>query len=406
MHAQEWLSDRKRAEGAGIRVGDFELHPGVGTEVGYLSNVFNADKHPVSSGALRIAPHLFLSTLGGERATEGDTQAAHPGMAAFRGGLSGSFMEYFAPNLPGSVGANLNLDLTLNPQRPVSFGLIETFDRTNPHSNISVTGPLKSSAAVPNFARNQETLGARLILQTPGGLWKNDLGYRFLWDFFDSDQFKGNNNQVHTVDLNSSWEFLPKTAIFSRTDFAYQNYLNESVFAPGSTAAIPRYTSVSDNYRASTRLGLNGAVTSRIAGTAAVGYAADYFKTGNNAESLVVNSEVRYVPADGTEWAVGYDRTLTPSFQGNFIKTDRLFTRARAMFGGSTLVSLRAGVEFLHYGADINQGGAHRFDRRYFVEASGEYRFVSWLAGTLQGGLMVDDTAFVFKAPTGPGGVV
>ena len=38
--AQEWLKDRRYEEGAGIRTGDLELHPGIGGEVGYDSNYF------------------------------------------------------------------------------------------------------------------------------------------------------------------------------------------------------------------------------------------------------------------------------------------------------------------------------------------------------------------------------
>ena len=42
--AQQWLSDRKRAEGSGLRVGDLEIHPGLGAEFGYTSNAYNAEK--------------------------------------------------------------------------------------------------------------------------------------------------------------------------------------------------------------------------------------------------------------------------------------------------------------------------------------------------------------------------
>src|ERR1700721_679844 len=39
-YAQEWLKDRRSNEGAGIREGDLELHPGIAGEVGYDSNWF------------------------------------------------------------------------------------------------------------------------------------------------------------------------------------------------------------------------------------------------------------------------------------------------------------------------------------------------------------------------------
>jgi len=118
--AQSWLSDRKRAEGPGIRLGDFELHPGIGSELGYTSNVYNAEPgERISSLILRVAPHLFLSTLGAERG--GQDEGFKPGIIAFRGGLSASLIHYFAEGTPPTnVGTDLNLVLTIAPERPVS----------------------------------------------------------------------------------------------------------------------------------------------------------------------------------------------------------------------------------------------------------------------------------------------
>ncbi|MDW8362679.1 MAG: hypothetical protein RMK74_09775, partial [Myxococcales bacterium] len=56
VSAQGWLEDRRRAEGIGIRVGDLELHPGIGAEVGYDSNVFLQSDTPESSLIARISP--------------------------------------------------------------------------------------------------------------------------------------------------------------------------------------------------------------------------------------------------------------------------------------------------------------------------------------------------------------
>ena len=77
--AQDWLSDRKRAEGPGIRLGDFELHPGIGIEGGYDSNVFFSDGGATStaivpSGILRITPHFFFSTVSAQREAEGESR--------------------------------------------------------------------------------------------------------------------------------------------------------------------------------------------------------------------------------------------------------------------------------------------------------------------------------------------
>src|SRR5688500_18894632 len=38
--AQGWMKERRFSEDPGIRTGDFELHPGIGGEIGYDSNWF------------------------------------------------------------------------------------------------------------------------------------------------------------------------------------------------------------------------------------------------------------------------------------------------------------------------------------------------------------------------------
>jgi hypothetical protein len=392
-HAQAWLSDRKRAEGSGIRLGDFELHPGIGAEVGYISNVFNADKNLQSSGALRLAPHLMLSTIGEERA-ETDQGDAKPGMIEFRGGVSGSLLTYFAKAAPGTVvGTNADFELTIAPHRPVSFALNEQFGRTA--QPFTEPGLASSAAAAkkiepPNYARDQENIGAKLMLETPGGLLKSSLGYRFGFDFFEDSDFQANNNLSHNVNMDANWEFLPKTALFWDAGFTNQHYTKK--------AAVATVQHVDSN-SISTRMGLNGAITSRVSATVAGGYTAGFSKDDNDYEGINANAELRYDPAQDVEVAAGYDRSLSTAFQGGHQTRDRIFLRSRAMFGGAAVINGKVGIEFIKFGVDPIQGG--RKDRRWFADLSGEYRFVDWLAGTGQVGLVVDDTAFAFKAAPG-----
>src|SRR5690606_33625659 len=68
-----WLSDRRYREGAGWRVGDFELHPGLGVDFGYDSNFLrrHSSEDPVQSLRLRVSPHFSVSTLGPQRRGDG-----------------------------------------------------------------------------------------------------------------------------------------------------------------------------------------------------------------------------------------------------------------------------------------------------------------------------------------------
>ena len=68
-HAQYWLQDRAATEGRGIRTGNFELHPGVGAELGYDSNVFYLPSSRTTPALrLRVTPSFSISTaLAAER---------------------------------------------------------------------------------------------------------------------------------------------------------------------------------------------------------------------------------------------------------------------------------------------------------------------------------------------------
>ena len=66
---QTWLNDRKYREGAGFRVGNFELHPGIGADFGYDSNYYrrHSSEDPVGSLRIRVSPSFSVSTLGPQR---------------------------------------------------------------------------------------------------------------------------------------------------------------------------------------------------------------------------------------------------------------------------------------------------------------------------------------------------
>ena len=63
---QPWITDDRYGQGAGIRTGNFELHPSLAAEFGYDSNYFQrAETEPPIEDAfrLRVTPALSLSTL-------------------------------------------------------------------------------------------------------------------------------------------------------------------------------------------------------------------------------------------------------------------------------------------------------------------------------------------------------
>jgi hypothetical protein len=399
--AQTWLSDRKRAEGSGLRVGDLEIHPGLGAEFGYISNVYNAEPGAeLGSPTLRVAPHVFVSTLSEQR-TE---RAPKPGFLKFKGGLSASMLHYFEEEAPGTdIGGDLNLALTIAPDRPVSFTLIENLNRTDRPFSDPVSEPGASGPQVApdtNFAHWLEVAGARVTAQTNGGLLTGSLGYRFNYTWYEDANFTTNNNLIHTVDLTGAWEFLPKTALFYEASFSHQDYTQND--GEEDTETDVRLV---DNDQLSARLGFNGAISARISATLAAGYGVGFFG-GNDYEGVIMNAEGRWTPSQVSEWGLGYERAFQSAYEGNFVLRNQIYTRLRFFFGGAFVLASKLAVEFLDFGPDPTQENRERSDIRYSADISGEYRFIDWLAATAQLSALIDDTDFVAFAMDSEGNVV
>ena len=112
----QWLKDRRYNEGAGIRAGDLELHPGIAGEVGYDSNYLlrstmqNVDNGPprapvISALEFRVTPSFYLSTLGPQR-REGEL----PPAIAFRAGVNATYRELvgLSNNQAGSTANDIS----------------------------------------------------------------------------------------------------------------------------------------------------------------------------------------------------------------------------------------------------------------------------------------------------------
>ena len=383
--AQAWLADRSRTEGRGIRVGDFELHPGIGSEIGYDSNVFLSDDAEQDSAILRVAPHLYLSTLSGERAAAGGAGA--PPTLRFRTGVSGKLKHYFATDQPTDLGVGQDLQLVILPERTFSLELTEKYSRTiDPF--VDPVDPATTGPA--NYDRDQFEVGAKGVVQSRGGLLRGALGYTFGIDHFEGDEFASNRSQRHTISAESVYEFLPKTGVFWNGSFGIHHYANAP--DPG--------LSRNDSRLVSSKVGLNGGLTEKVGFTVAVGYGAGFFEADGDYENVIGQVETRYRPIETLMWSLGYDREYNTAFQGNFARIDRPKTSLQLMLGGEAVIGARAELTFVSYGEEV--AGA-RDDIQLSTNLNGEYRFTDWFAVTAELGYLRNFTDYAFTAITDAG---
>jgi hypothetical protein len=375
--AQQWLSDRARAQGHGIRMGELELHPGIGTEVGYDSNVFLKDKDVEDSGVLRVAPSLYLSTLSAER-----LQGEEPTLS-FRAGVSGTLKHYFATDRGTDMGVGEDANLQWNASSIFALQLFQDYRRTiDPFGEVG--GPTISSN---EFDRDLLGGGLRLQLSTRGRLLKGGVGYRIDWDNFEGAGYDPNDSLKHTISADTSWEFLPKTAIFWNGSFFLHDYTHDS--AAGAIGERNGSKGIVN------KLGLNGALTPRLSFTLAGGYSAMFSESNVDSEAVTAQVEARWRFLEQSTWSLGYDRTMLPSFQGNSMRTDRIKTGVGALLGGIVAVNARAEFAFVHFGTDAELGD--RDDKQLVLNLSGEYRIVDWFAVTGEVGYLQNFTDFVVQ---------
>lgn len=385
-----WLADRARTEGPGFRVGDFELHPGIGAEVGWDSNLYftednptRADRHRIDTGILRITPHFLFSTIGGQRREQGearDDTGGSPPTVAFRGGISAAYYEFFADPSRRNLDISGTLRLQVLPERPFSFSVWDTFDRgIRPFTENFNLGA--SQARINNQA------GLDLAFQTTGGVVQVRAGYVFGLNFFEGAPFQYGNAFTHSVTLQESFRFLPQTALIHDTVVNIQDY-----FSPSPTAA----TLVADNIRLRSRLGINGAITENITVQAMVGYAAGFFPTvvidgtpyDQDYDSIVAQVELGWQIMEGMRLSLGYDRDFFASFLGNYYSRDRGYLRYQMLVGGAFLLALDFDVGYMDFGLIrggtagmpiIDNTGGERHDVRVGGSLFAEYRFTEWL---------------------------
>lgn len=386
-----WLTDRSRTEGPGFRVGDFELHPGIGAEVGWDSNLYYSEDGAaagryVDSGILRITPHFLFSTIGEQRRSEGegrDDQNRTPPVVAFRGGVSAAYYEFFAAPERRNVDINGSFRLQVLPERPFSFSVWDNFTRgIRPFTeNFGTVGLQPSQARISNQA------GLDLAFQTDGGVVQVRAGYVFGLDVFEGEAFQYGNSFSHTMTLQESFRFLPQTALIHDTVVTVQDYFSRSAAAPSL---------LDDNVRIRSRLGINGAITDNITVQAMIGYAAGFFQAAivdgvpydQDYDSVVAQAELGWTIMEGMRLAIGYDRDFFTSFIGNYYSRDRGYLRYQALIGGAFLLGLDFDVGYMDFGLirsgtpgmSLDSVGGERADIRIGGGLFAEYRFTDWLA--------------------------
>ena len=396
--AQVWLQDRAMSEGAGVRLGDFELHPGIGIQGGYDSNYFlRTDKTgaQVVNGApgapvqatpeMLVTPSISVATLGSLR-REGETNGESPSVT-FRATASGTYREFFGQLSPeqrnGSIDAAANLGIL--PGRPWGGSMAVTYDR--------VIQPNTNGNPDLSFTRDVLAANAEIAAQPGSGTLDWHLGGGVSGTLFEDNGGLGYNNLAFNVATRGRWKFRPKTALIYDASLGFQSYTNTTA---GAGVITPLHSS--DPVR--TRIGINGLITPRFSLLALAGYGGSFFSPGSSVQvkqydSVIANAEMKFFltapPEAGqagglslsqSSLSLGYTRDFQTSYISDFYGLDRGYLKFSYFFAGRAVINLEGGAGAIEYPElFVTNASTHsaftdmRIDGTVFTE----YRFTNYL---------------------------
>lgn len=397
-----WVANRAIGEGAGIKTGNVEWHPGISAEFGYDSNYLQRATSEVEEQfigpvvpalRLRVTPQLSIRTL--DRRAESEDTATPP--PAFLFDLSGaaSYNEIIAlkegygkqfsdlRNLEGGGG----LDLRFFEGRVWSADLSGAYNYIFEPSNQGGFGA--------QFSRHVISGGAGIKWAPGGGRFKWDLlRYGGSLTIFDDRGFRVYNNINHAVSTSGSWKFLPKTALL------YDGRLNVIRYGRAET---------NDGEALQARMGLNGLLTKRLGFLGMAGWATSFYHASasdrivRNYDSVIGQAELKwYLSSDGqlqegyanvgaSAVAVGYARDFNDSYLADFFKRDRVYGQMSYLIGGQVITTVEVGGSFIGYPDSNLANAAGGYDiqdsfneTRIDVQGFVEYRPVQTIGINLQ----------------------
>ncbi len=416
-YAQSWLPDRQYMEGPGIKLGDFELHPGIALRGGYDTNVFKADgeegagsagQEIVGSGLFAVTPHVNITTQGKQRATEGESAAApySPPKLALRAGLAATYFYYLEDEAPRNLEVDTEVWVGILPERPINVELATTYQR-NTRPFTQSTGSVDNNT----YAHNAIRPSARVNVGSKSQVLTGFVGYAPNISLFENRTFKYLNAIGHTIDTGSAWKFLPHTALLYDASLNLNDYTDYDANSAFATVLL------SDSQTFKTRLGLNGALTNRLSLRVMAGYAAGFFEDAllSEFQDVVGEAVLGYKFLNQHRLEAGYTRDVQLSAIGGWLRSDRAVAALRLGFAGAFSLGFEAAYGYLTYGRLLDADGAplgtgsatDRNDHRIDGAIRAEYRATNWLAFMADASVQntITDFNYAVRAP-GAGGVV
>ncbi len=282
-------------QGSGYQVSENTVvHPSVGAQTGFDSNVFYEDGSTTGAGLLQLSGALTLAPM-----EDVSGKGGSPPDYTFTAGARFQYQEYLSsnPNVTSQrnlgLGADLELGLLQSGQFPV--GIENHFIRTNRPTNFENN---------TTISRDINSLRAGIKYMPEGKNISGRLSYTNTVDYFEGESTFA-NRFLNEFKLGVDWQFLPITRFFVEGSYG----LNSGLGANSTKISSQPMRGIA---------GVASAITESITVRAHGGYGIGAYSSGASYSTFLYHLEggYRYSPVGRVRLI--FDRDFQDSVNANF----------------------------------------------------------------------------------------
>ena len=373
-------------QGDGVKIGEgTSLYPQVGLETGYVSNVFYQSSNPIGAGLMRLIVEVGAGSLSmspARSAVSPEEEATTPndkGDFLYSANLYATYDQYLSGNdavtSQGGLGLGAYLRGAVNPGKPLSFLVINNFDRiiraTNFESQHDTNRDINNLTLQLSYAPAGRSLSGSIHLQNTIDI------------FEESDQGFA-DRMLTAVGARLNYKFLPLTLVYA------------DVTGDANTGLGNSSTKVT-SYPLVAVLGINTAITLETSIIGRIGYTEGFFSSGPDYATITggLYVEHRY-PLGKFDLMYSYDHS--DSINANFYRDHLVQAWVEQRFApftvfASPMLRLRE-YEGLVVAPMATGSASVRDDVIFAAWAGMRYQFRNWIMASLEYRLTIDETSF------------
>ena len=379
-----------QVEGAGWKAGEGTvIHPTLGVETGYVSNVFYTQTNPTGAGILRLLAQIGTASLSQQRlnaANAEDQTGGDRGSLQYRADLrlAYDFLLTGDHNISstGGLTAGMSIHGLTNPMGSVSFGFDEDFNRLIRAANYETDADTN---------RDINSLRLSLLFHPPGRTLSGYVYYQNLIDVFEKDTQHFANRMENVVGVRPQWQWLPQTQLYLDISQGLMSGLG------ASSAKVTSYPLLAKAGLA-TLLNLNTTVNLEA------GYTNGFYSAGPSYSGPVIGAQLGYRYSPLGRITALYNWQYQDSINANYYR-DHVFQIAVRQMVEPVTFLVQPELRLRNYtGITIVQGPPTRDDVIVSVLAGIHYNFRNWIAASLDYRLTIVQTDYRYM-PLGGGTV-